>query len=103
MTEVSDRLARAMAAYAKNLPPTSADAAFIYAARHGLARAAVAELSKPTEAMVTAGALAIMNERLRQKGVPPLPNLDMLYPDVLLEVVADAKAAWQGMIEAAAE
>lgn len=63
---------------------------------------AIAAIREPTEEMVNAGALGIMNERLRQKGVAPLPNLDMLYPDVLLEVVADAKAAWEAMIEIAA-
>jgi hypothetical protein len=53
--------------------------------------------------MILAGALGIMNARLGQKGIPPLPDLDMLYPQVLLEVIADAKAAWKGMIEAAAK
>lgn len=48
---------------------------------------------EPTKAQIEAGAIAIMNERLRQKGVAPLSNLDVLYPQVLLEVMADSEAA----------
>ena len=45
MNEV-EAVARAMAAYKDTLPPDSADAAFIYSHRHGLARAAIQALDE---------------------------------------------------------
>lgn len=63
-----------------------------------LVEAAIAAMRDPPQAVVEAGAIGIMNERLAQRGIPPLANLDMLNPDVLLEVIADAKAAWEAMI-----
>jgi hypothetical protein len=53
---------------------------------------------KPSKEQIEAGAIAIMNERLAQKGVPPLTNLDKLYPQVLLEVTADSEAALRAVI-----
>lgn len=47
----------------------------------------------PDAMQIMTGAIAIMNARLAQKGVPPLKDLDVLYPEVLLEVLADSKAA----------
>jgi hypothetical protein len=58
------------------------------------------ELREAPPQVIEAGAIGIMNERLAQKGMPPLENLDMLYPHVLLEMLADAKASWQAMIAA---
>jgi hypothetical protein len=52
----------------------------------------------PSKEQIEAGALAIMNERLAQNGVPPLTNLDMLYPQVLLEITADSEAALRAVI-----
>ena len=57
----------------------------------------------PTRAQIEVGAIAIMNERLRQKDVPPLDNLDMLYPQTLLEVMADSEAALRTMPDIDAE
>jgi hypothetical protein len=47
----------------------------------------------PSREQIEAGALAILNERLRQNGVAPVTNLDVLYPHNLLEVMADSEAA----------
>ena len=55
MSEMVDRVARAMAAYAEKLPTGDRDALFIYGDREGLARAAIAALRDPTAAMVDAG------------------------------------------------
>jgi hypothetical protein len=63
--------------------------------------AMLAAIRTPSKTMIEAGALAIMNERLRQGGMLPLDSLDMLYPHVLIEIVADAAVAWDAMILAA--
>jgi hypothetical protein len=55
MTEMVDRIMRAMNAYKDTLPKTSDDAPFIYSHRKGLARAAIAAMREPTEAMVKKG------------------------------------------------
>jgi hypothetical protein len=53
----------------------------------------MADKPGPSKEQIEVGALAIMNERLTQGGIPALTNLDMLYPQVLLEVMADSEAA----------
>ena len=55
MNEMQERLARAMAAYARTLPEGSLDAPFIYSHRQGLAAAALAAMREPTETMITVG------------------------------------------------
>lgn len=62
------------------------------------ARGVIEALRRAAAAAVEAGAIGIMNERLRQAGRPPLATLDQLYPETLLEVTADARAAWDAMI-----
>lgn len=47
----------------------------------------------PSREQIEAGALAILNARIGQKGLAPLSDLDILYPEVLLEVIADSEAA----------
>jgi hypothetical protein len=62
-------------------------------------RAVLKALHEPTEDMIIAGAMGIMNERLAQSGVPALDSLDILRPKVKEELMADMKASWQRTME----
>lgn len=52
MTEMVDRVMRAMSAYKDTLPKTSDDAPFIYSHRKGLALAAIGAMREPTREVV---------------------------------------------------
>ena len=84
-TEMEDRVARAMAAYVATLPKTSDDAPFIYKHRIELARAAIAAMREPTDAMVTKVAKGMRNVRYLQDETRETITID----------------AWKAMIDTA--